>query len=298
MSSNSSSPPKATKAAHPGVALVSGAIAGGIEAFTMWPTENIKTQLQLQGKSESPKFVSFSGGVRYVVQREGVLGLYTGLAPIILGSLPKAGIRFGGNAFFKGKLQEMNLGLPSTLVNLLGGLCAGACEAILAVTPMETVKTKTIQLHCGFVEGLQRIVAESGIAGLYQGVAATIVKQASNQGLRFMFMGTYRDRMSEGGKRKLTTLETLAGGMGAGCFSTLGNNPFDVVKTKMQGVDANKYRSTMDCFLQIGRKEGFGGYYRGVLPRLYRVVPGQGIIFTAVDKLTPIVAGAMGVENP
>eukprot|EP00616_Rhizochromulina_sp_CCMP1243_P001294 CAMPEP_0118981728 /NCGR_PEP_ID=MMETSP1173-20130426/31188_1 /TAXON_ID=1034831 /ORGANISM="Rhizochromulina marina cf, Strain CCMP1243" /LENGTH=289 /DNA_ID=CAMNT_0006932171 /DNA_START=44 /DNA_END=913 /DNA_ORIENTATION=+ len=284
------------KTSNPQVAMVSGAVAGGIEAFAMWPTENIKTQLQLQTKAESPKFTSFAGGVRYVVKNEGVLGLYTGLVPIIIGSLPKAGIRFGGNAFFKGHLLQMDLPVPTTIVNLLGGVCAGACEAVLAVTPMETVKTKTIQMKCGFLEGMGRILSDSGVGGLYKGVVPTVIKQASNQGLRFMFMGTYKDWRSDGGKRKLTTPETLLGGMGAGCFSTLGNNPFDVVKTKMQGVDASRFKGTLDCFVQIFRTEGIGGYYRGVLPRLYRVVPGQGIIFASFDLIEPVVAGAMGIS--
>ena len=59
------------------VSLVTGSIAGGLEALCMWPTENIKTQLQLQGKVANPKFVSFSGGVKYVYRNEGILGLYT-----------------------------------------------------------------------------------------------------------------------------------------------------------------------------------------------------------------------------
>jgi len=71
------------------VALFAGAIAGGIEALTVWPTENIKTQLQLQGKVAEPKFTTFSGGVRFVVRTQGVGALYTGLVPILIGSLPK-----------------------------------------------------------------------------------------------------------------------------------------------------------------------------------------------------------------
>ena len=59
------------------VSLVTGSIAGGLEALCMWPTENIKTQLQLQGKVANPKFVSFSGGVKYVYRNEGIRGLYT-----------------------------------------------------------------------------------------------------------------------------------------------------------------------------------------------------------------------------
>ena len=78
--------------------------------------------------------------------------------------------------------------------------------------------------------------------------------------------------------------------MAAGTFSTVGNNPFDVVKTKMQSTDARtKYKNTLDCFIKIFQTEGMRGYYRGILARLGRVVPGQGIIFMSFDRIESLV---------
>ena len=71
------------------------------------------------------------------------------------------------------------------------------------------------------------------------------------KGLRFMWFNKYKGFISNDGARPLTDLENLFGGMSAGCFSTLGNNPFDVVKTRMQGMDAAKYKNTADCFQQV-----------------------------------------------
>ena len=51
----------------------------------------------------------------------------------------------------------------------------------------------------------------------------------------------------------------------------------------MQGTKAAQYSSTLDCFKQIFVKEGFSAFYAGVVPRLGRVVPGQGIIFMSFD---------------
>jgi solute carrier family 25 citrate transporter 1 len=152
---------------------------------------------------------------------------------------------------------------------------AGTVEAVLAVTPMETVKTKLIQTNQTLVPGIQSILRESGVRGLYQGVFATILKQSSNQGLRFMFFNTYKDYLTDHGKSKLSPIKALVGGMLAGCFSTIGNNPFDVVKTRMQGKDAAQYKNTLDCFRKILQQEGIRGYYKGVIPRMGRVVPGQ-----------------------
>ena len=41
------------------------------------------------------------------------------------------------------------------------------------------------------------------------------------------------------------------------------------------GKDAAQYKSTVDCFLRIAREEGLRGLYKGSLPRMGRVVPGQ-----------------------
>ena len=53
----------------------------------------------------------------------------------------------------------------------------------------------------------------------------------------------------------------------------------------MQGTNATAYANTMDCFKQILTKEGAGAFYAGVVPRLGRVVPGQGIIFMSFETI-------------
>ena len=53
----------------------------------------------------------------------------------------------------------------------------------------------------------------------------------------------------------------------------------------MQGTNASAYANTMDCFKQILTKEGVGAFYAGVIPRLGRVVPGQGIIFMSFESI-------------
>merc|ERR1719515_650999 len=100
-----------------------------------------------------------------------------------------------------------------------------------------------------------------------------------------MWFNEYKKRITNDGEKRFTPIMGLIGGMSAGCFSTLGNNPFDVVKTRMQGTQASNYSSTLDCFKQIMAKEGVGAFYAGVVPRLGRVVPGQGIIFMSFDTI-------------
>ena len=58
-----------------------------------------------------------------------------------------------------------------------------------------------------------------------------------------------------------------------------------VSQTRMQGTQASQYANTLDCFKQILSKEGVGAFYAGIVPRLGRVVPGQGIIFMSFETI-------------
>jgi len=269
--------------------LAAGCIAGGVEATAVWPMEFIKTQLQLQGKGKLP-YNGMISGLTYTVKEGGFLSLYRGLTPTLLGSIPKAGIRFGLNAQIKEKLKDKD-GKLTIGKNFVAGLGAGVAEALLIVAPVETVKTKCIDLNMSFMDGMKHILKNEGIGGIYQGAFATALKQGSNQGLRFMWFNEYKRIISNDGEKELTPLLRLFGGMSAGCFSTLGNNPFDVVKTRMQGVNSAQYASTLDCFKQMLTKEGISSFYSGVVPRLGRVVPGQGIIFMSFESIQDGLSG-------
>lgn len=224
-------------------------------------------------------------GLQYTVRTTGFFSLYRGLTPTLLGSVPKAGIRFGLNAVFKDVLRDKNTGQLTPAKNFLAGLGAGVSEALVIVAPVETIKTKCIELNKGFLDGLKYVLKTEGIGGVYQGAFATALKQGSNQGLRFMWFNEFKAYVTNNGNTQMTPMLSLLGGMSAGCFSTLGNNPFDVVKTRMQGTKANQYAGTLDCFKQILANEGVGALYAGVVPRLARVVPGQGIIFMSFETI-------------
>jgi len=264
--------------------MAAGCIAGGVEATAVWPMEYIKTQLQLGGRTGKLPYTGMISGLSYTVRTTGFLSLYRGLAPTLLGSMPKAGIRFGLNSVIKDNLRDKD-GKLTIGKNFVAGLGAGVCEAIVIVAPVETVKTKCIETNMPFIKGFKHIVASEGIGGIYQGAAATAMKQGSNQGLRFMWFNEYKRIVTNDGEKPITPLLGLFGGMSAGCFSTLGNNPFDVVKTRMQGTQASQYANTLDCFKQILSKEGAAAFYAGLVPRLGRVVPGQGIIFMSFETI-------------
>ena len=276
--------------------VIAGGITGGIEICITYPTEYVKTQLQLDGKAGAGRaYTGIWDCVTKTAQTRGVLGLYRGLSVLVYGSIPKAAVRFGSFETMKGLLINED-GKLTTQTSFLAGLCAGASEAIFAVTPMETIKVKFINdqrsanpRYKGFLHGVRMIIQEYGFKGVYQGLTPTIIKQGSNQAIRFCVMETLKD-WYKGGDKNVAVPKLVIGAFGAcaGAVSVFGNTPIDVIKTRMQGLEASKYKSSVDCMVQIWKNEGPKAFYKGTVPRLSRVCLDVGITFMIYDSFMEV----------
>ncbi|XP_034398606.1 LOW QUALITY PROTEIN: tricarboxylate transport protein B, mitochondrial [Cyclopterus lumpus] len=285
-----------TKLTHPGKAILAGGIAGGIEICITFPTEYVKTQLQLDEKANPPKYRGIGDCVKQTVQGHGVKGLYRGLSSLLYGSIPKSAVRFGVFEFLSNHARDESGRLDSTR-GLLCGLGAGILEAVLVVCPMETVKVKFIHdqtsanpKYKGFYHGVREIIKAQGIRGTYQGLTATVLKQGSNQAIRFYVMTSLKNwYKADDPNKAMHPLLTGAFGAVAGAASVFGNTPLDVVKTRMQGLEAHKYKSTMDCASKILRHEGVAAFYKGTVPRLCRVCLDVAIVFIIYEEVVKVL---------
>jgi len=160
---------------------------------------------------------------------------------------------------------------------------------------METVKVKFIHdqnlakpNYHGFFHGLREIVRTEGLRGTYQGITATMLKQGSNQAIRFFVMETlkeyYRKFTNKGPKDPVPVIITGIFGLTAGAASVFGNTPLDVIKTRMQSLEASKYKNTLDCAIKIMKNEGPLAFYKGTVPRLGRCCADVAITFMIYDK--------------
>uniref|UniRef100_A0A8C9WFM4 Solute carrier family 25 member 1a n=1 Tax=Scleropages formosus TaxID=113540 RepID=A0A8C9WFM4_SCLFO len=273
-----------------------GGIAGGIEICITFPTEYVKTQLQLDERANPPRYRGIGDCVRLTVQDHGLRGLYRGLSSLLYGSIPKSAVRFGTFEMLSNTMRDPSGRLDNTR-SLLCGLGAGVAEAVLVVCPMETLKVKLIHDQCslqpryrGFFHGVREIIRDHGVRGTYQGLTATVLKQGSNQAIRFYVMTSLRNwYKGDDPRREMHPVVTAAFGATAGAASVFGNTPLDVVKTRMQGLEAHKYRNTMDCAFQILRNEGPQAFYKGTVPRLGRVCLDVAIVFVIYEEVVKML---------
>merc|ERR1719361_1321036 len=172
---------------------------------------------------------------------------------------------------------------------MFSGFCSGAAEATLAVTPIETIKTRCTDdlrrgtgKYTGSFDATYKIIKSEGFSGIYRGVVPTIAKQGTNQMIRFPVQQFYFQLFFGGDetKKKNPLLKGLSGAA-AGGTSVLLTMPQDTIKTRMQGEQAKKmYKGAFDCLKQTVQKEGVRFLWTGTWPRFVRVTLDVGITFT------------------
>lgn len=96
----------------------------------------------------------------------------------------------------------------------------------------------------------------SGLGGVYKGLTATVIKQGTNQMIRFFVYTNLKSYLQGGDPSKdIGSIKTFIIGGIAGAASVFGNTPVDVVKTRMQ-VCCNSITVRLCCWGMVG-----GGTY-------------------------------------
>ncbi|KAF8346646.1 mitochondrial tricarboxylate transporter [Amanita rubescens] len=273
--------------------LFAGATAGALEAFITYPAEFAKTRSQFGGKRESPFTI-----IRTTVKTQGITGLYSGCSALIIGNATKAGVRFLSYDHFKQMLADSE-GKVSAPRSLLAGLGAGMMEAIFAVTPSETIKTKLIDdakrpnpRYKGLVHGTACIVREEGLSGIYRGLFPVMMRQGANSAVRFTTYTTLKQFVQGTARpgQQLPSAITFGIGAIAGLVTVYTTMPLDVIKTRMQSLDArSQYRNSFHCAYRIFTEEGILRFWTGTTPRLARLVLSGGIVFTVYENIIRII---------
>lgn len=284
-------------AASPAIKAIAGSTGGIVEACMLQPIDVIKTRLQLD---KSNKYRGMVHGIRTVAAEEGAAALWKGLTPFLGQLTLKYALRMGSNAFFLELLRDKESGKVTSGSRLLAGLGAGVSEAVLIVTPFEVVKTRLQQQkgsnqallkYKGPIHTATTVVREEGLRALWSGNTATVIRQGSNQ--MSLFWGkAILDKAFwgklEGDGMQLTPGQSATTGFVAACIGPTLNNPFDVVKTRMQAASKGgpRYTGFFNCLTSIAKEEGLLALWKGLIPRLARTPPGQAIVWAVSDQIT------------
>ncbi|XP_029797973.1 mitochondrial ornithine transporter 1-like [Suricata suricatta] len=173
-----------------------GSFASAFAALTLCPTELVKCRLQTMYEMEMSGKITKSQNtvwsvVKSILRKDGFLGFYHGLSSTLLQEVPGYFFFFGGyelsRSFFASGRSKEELG-PVPL--MLSGGVAGIC-LWLVIYPVDCIKSRIQVLsmsgkQAGFIGTLVSIVKNEGIAALYSGMKATMIRAFPANGSLFL----------------------------------------------------------------------------------------------------------------
>jgi solute carrier family 25 citrate transporter 1 len=171
--------------------MSSGLLAGFVEA-AVWttPTERIKVLRQTEVGGGN-KYGNLFLASRYIVQTQGISGLFVGLVPTSIRQASSVGVRFALYPSVKEMLNFLGLDQKSPSTHMIAGGTVGGLSVILN-NPVDVIKSlqQSNKLNAqgkpmGTIECGQFVMRESGPAGFMRGLTARVPRVFCGQAITF-----------------------------------------------------------------------------------------------------------------
>jgi len=192
---------------------------------------------------------------------------------------------------------------------LVGG--ASAITASCVVQPMDLTKTRLQLMPKGTspIAVARDIVAKDGIAGLYNGVSASILRQAVYGTARLGLHGEFsaylkRAQLEAGGGSDLAAWKSAASAMLSGALASIVGTPMDVCLVRMQAdgmkpkAEQRGYTGVFNALARIAREEGVAKLWTGFEPTAFRAVAMNVGMMASYDQAEQAIKNARGETKP
>ncbi|GAV49736.1 hypothetical protein ZYGR_0P03820 [Zygosaccharomyces rouxii] len=157
------------------------------------------------------------------------------------------------------------------------------------LTPQEAAflkYEKAPPLH--FFPTIKEIYLTRGIQGFFKGSFPMIFRQMGNTAVRFTVYTSLKQTISP--NKPLKEHYAFAIGFVSSCAVVGITQPIDVVKTRMQSKYAwMTYKNSLNCAYRIFVEEGVGKFWKGWIPRLFKVGLSGGMSFGVYQYVENLV---------
>ncbi len=165
--------------------LICGGLTGITALVLTYPLDFLRARITIQNTASEGLWHS----ARSVVRVEGLRGLYRGMLPSILGSVPYVGIDFAVYDTLKRHIPRKEDGTLPTVHTLAAGALAGSIGQTVAY-PIDLVRRRLqvqtvssnmaaqqhIEHYGGMWDAFRKIYRQEGIAGFYRGLTPNYIK--------------------------------------------------------------------------------------------------------------------------
>ncbi len=231
--------------------IIAGSIAGLFEHIIMYPFDSIKTRIQVN-------LLNYKN-------------LWRGISMVSLGCIPAHALYFTSYEYTKSKL------ISNSNYDFLNSALCGILPCIthdLVMVPFDVIKQRMqISKNINLPILINNIFQKEGIYAFYRSFPITLVGNLPtvtsfmtiNENLKF-FLG------NQDSYKTIIISSFTAGTISAGITT-----PIDVVKTKLQTQHDTNYKNISDTFIKILGKNGYQGFFKGIIPRICYIAPSSTI---------------------
>ncbi|KAK9381788.1 mitochondrial carrier domain-containing protein [Kockiozyma suomiensis] len=286
------------------VEAISGFMAGCAATLIVHPLDLVKVRLQLDNSSRS-----HMGGILHIVNdlrqsKHPLQEAYRGLIPNIVGNTASWAAYFFWYEKIKEKVQKVSgrqdLGFADYLVSsgLAGGMTSLFTNPIWVVkTRMLSTNSQYTNAYTGMFQGLRLIKKEEGIRGFYRGFVPSLLG-VGHGAVQIMFyeemkkwyshrnLGVTQLKHDEANNESsnLSTLQYITFSATSKIGASLVMYPAQVIRARLQQYNAdNEYLSMRNVISRTAKEEGILGFYKGLIPNLFRVVPATCVTFVVYE---------------
>lgn len=151
---------------------------------------------------------------------------------------------------------------------------------------MLSTSSKHPGAYTSILDGVRQILQSEGLSGFYRGLVPSLIG-VSHGAIYFAVYEPLKSwRASTKHGADPSTLDTLITSTIGKVIAASATYPHQVVRARLQTYEAGtEYKGIRDVVRQIGRNEGFRGFYKGMEPGLVRVLPSVWVTFLVAEKL-------------
>jgi solute carrier family 25 (adenine nucleotide translocator) protein 4/5/6/31 len=257
------------------------------------PIERIKMVVQnqdemiRQGRLDRP-FKGIIDCTRWIMEKEGFAAFWRSNFTNCIRYFPTQALNFS----FKGQVKRIDAFKPSKkdsyVLSLTKNIAAGGLAgggSLLFVYSLDYARTRLAndlkgkggeRQFTGIVDVYRKTLAADGIAGLYRGFVISFVGIFVYRG---MYFGLYDTIMPILGDQTPVYVR-FAVGYVVTVVAGLASYPIDTIRRRMMMTSGTgvKYNGSLDCAVQIAKKEGIKSYFKGAGANILRGVAGAGVL--------------------
>ncbi|RAL08167.1 putative peroxisomal carrier protein [Aspergillus homomorphus CBS 101889] len=291
-------------ALSPWGSAVAGATGAVLANAMVYPLDLVKTKLQVQvkqadetkkeGSDEAVHYKSTMDAINKIVEKEGIEGLYSGIAGALIGV---ASTNF---AYFYWYTIVRSLYMasdkvpkpPGTAVELSLGAVAGAVAQIFTI-PVSVIttrqQTQDKSERKGLVETGKEIVnSEDGWTGLWRGLKASLILVV-NPAITYGAYQRLKDVLFPG-KTNLKPWEAFLLGALSKSLATIATQPLIVAKVGLQsrpppGREGKPFKTFGEVMRYIIKHEGALSLFKGIGPQITKGLLVQGLLMMTKERV-------------